>query len=155
MLRPCQGGYRCRPSEIQTLSRRHSGRFWCRCRNFINVAFLFPWCHCFKAMSPVGIYPIRASVFGFRGGQQRLFFFFWFPEYKRCSGARFFSWKHNKWFEENDCTFTIVWKRFLGRDKRGCAEDTNCSNKRGNSQTKISRINCSWLLGKKGGKFLN
>ena len=31
------GGHRCPPSEFQTLSCRHFGRFWCRCRNFINA----------------------------------------------------------------------------------------------------------------------
>ena len=31
------GGYRCPPYEFQTLSCRHFGRFWCRCRNFINA----------------------------------------------------------------------------------------------------------------------
>ena len=30
------GGYRCRPSEFQTLSRRHFGTFRCRRLNFIN-----------------------------------------------------------------------------------------------------------------------
>lgn len=60
-------GYRCHPSEFQTLSCCHFRRFWCRCCNFISVvlkvAFSFPWCCCFNTMLPVGIYLIRASLY--------------------------------------------------------------------------------------------